>query len=71
MSFNYCVTALKSWVEANCPKILEAEYSKFLRHPDIHDEVPYSSLTDTRFLKYCPENIGIVDRTDEYENQGL
>ncbi len=50
---------------------MTSQYAKFLRYPEDGEELPYSSLTTTEFLRYCPENAGIVDRTDEYDNLGL
>ena len=58
MSLNYCVTATKSWVEANCPELL-TDYTKFLRYPDEDGDV--YGRWDTLFAEYCDENIGITD----------
>lgn len=58
MSVNFCVTATKRWVEANCPELL-SEYTKFLRTPDDDGDV-YGKF-GTLFLEYCDKNIGITD----------
>ncbi|MBQ9596500.1 MAG: hypothetical protein IJR35_11660 [Synergistaceae bacterium] len=55
-SANFCITALKDWVEENCPKLL-TEYTEFLREPEYGEEVPHGSF-DCPFLEWTPENIG-------------
>ena len=45
MSFNYCVTARKDWVEKNCPKLLsdeEYEYSVHRVGPNGNEIVKYT-----------------------------
>lgn len=53
MSFNYCITATKSWVETNCPRIL-TEHKKFLRFPDEDGNV-YGQF-GCPFNEWCEEN---------------
>lgn len=60
MSVNFCITALRSWIEENCPKLLSDEedddgnpYSEFLRPTKESDfGVP--------FLEYSDSNIGVT-----------
>lgn len=66
MSMNFCVTATKEWVEANCPKLL-TEYTKFLRYSD-KDGCVDGQFGD-EFLEYSEENIGITDVYDEYGDE--
>lgn len=56
MSVNFCITALKAWVEKNCPQLL-MEYAKFLRIPE-KDGWVYGQFGD-RFLEYREGNFGI------------
>ena len=58
MSFNFCITANRGWVEQNCPELL-AKYTKFLRYPE-EDGCVYGQFGH-RFLSYSEENIGIID----------
>ena len=67
MSFNWTITAPKSWIEANCPRLLtEPEFSKFVKHPNEYGEV--KGRFATPFLPYEEENIGVTaydwDRTN-------
>lgn len=56
VSFNFCITAQKKWVEENCPNIL-TEYQNFLRTKE-DDGVAYT-MFGLPFLDYTEENIGI------------
>lgn len=62
MSINFCITATKSWIENNCPKLL-TEYKKFLRYPN-EDGYVYGKFYD-KFLKYSEKNIGIFEKVME------
>ena len=55
MSVNFCITATKSWVEENCPRLL-THHQNFLRKPD-EDGCVYGYWGD-EFLPYTEENIG-------------
>jgi len=57
-SANFCITATKEWVEANCPRLL-THHQKFLREPD-EDGCVYGYWGDG-FLSYTEENIGITN----------
>lgn len=57
MSSNYCITAPRDWVEANCPELL-TKYTEFLREPD-EDGYVYGRF-GYEFLEYEEENIGIT-----------
>ena len=57
MSQNFCITATKEWVKANCPSLL-TEYIKFLRYPDEDGEV--QGQFGHWFLEYKEENFGIT-----------
>ena len=58
MSFNYTVAAPRSWVEENCPVILEEPWkSKFCFEPEDDGEC-YGN--NSRFLLYCEENFGVT-----------
>lgn len=56
MSFNYCITAPRDWVENNCPELL-TKYRQSLRFPD-EDGLVFGQFDD-EFLEYREENIGI------------
>lgn len=58
MSLNLLITAKKSWVEKECPSLLN-EYSEFIRHEE-KDGTCYGKNSGDKFLDYVPENIGIV-----------
>lgn len=62
MSSNFCITAAKSWVEDNCPKLL-TNYEQFLRFPDEDGEV--HGRFGTHFLEYSEENFGVTWNADE------
>lgn len=62
MSENFCITATKEWVEANCPRLL-TKYTRFLRYPNEDGYV--LGQFDNEFLKYSEENIGIEYVYDE------
>ncbi len=55
-SANFCITALKSWVDENCPELL-TEYTEFLREPEYGEEVPHGRF-GCPFLEWKTENIG-------------
>ena len=59
MSFNYLITAPKTWVEKNCPSLL-TKNKKFLRFPEDGEDLPIGR-TGEYFLAYKPENIGITE----------
>lgn len=65
MSFNYCITATKDWVEKNCPELL-TKYTKFIREKDEIEDIPYSRF-GCPFLEYKEENIGLhfADETED------
>lgn len=52
MSFNYCISTTKEWVEENCPELL-TKYTDFIRKPDEDDEV-YGRFA-CPFLEYAKE----------------
>lgn len=56
MSFNYCITATREWVEENCPSLL-TQYTQFIRLPD-EDGCVFGRF-DHEFLDYNEKNIGI------------
>ena len=57
MSLNYCVTATKEWVEANCPELL-TKYTRFLRYPNPeYDNEVYGRFGCT-FKEWSEENFG-------------
>ena len=57
MSLNYCVTATKEWVEANCPELL-TKYTQFLRYPNPeYDNEVYGRFGCT-FKEWAEENFG-------------
>ncbi len=59
MSVNFLITAPRSFVEKECPALLEEKYKEFLRFPAEGQEVPKSEmLYDIPFLPYTEENIG-------------
>ena len=62
MSQNFCVTATKEWVEANCPELLTT-YAKFLRFPDKYGDV-YGRFGH-EFLKYDKKNFGVIEVEDD------
>jgi hypothetical protein len=69
MSFNFLITAPKSFVERICPDLLTNEkYHKFLRYPEKGYEVPYSKLVGIAeyFLPYTKKNIGTIQHGKEW-----
>lgn len=56
MSFDYGITAPKSWVDKNIPEIYN--YPKFLMKPDENGEI--RGRYSTKFLNYDEENIGKI-----------
>lgn len=56
MSFNYCVTASKSWVEENCPELL-TKYTSYLRHEDSDGNLPLGRF-NCPFFEYTENNYG-------------
>ena len=60
MSQNYLITAKKSWVEENCPKLL-TDYKEFLRFPKEEDDDTPVGRTDYHFLPYEKENFGVTE----------
>jgi hypothetical protein len=58
MSQNFCITAPRSWVEENCPKLL-TEFKKFVVVPEDVEDIP-ESKHGYRFLEYCEENFGVT-----------
>ena len=58
MSINYLITAKKSWVLENCPRLL-TKHKEFLRYPK-NDKLP-KGRTGECFLPYKEENIGIFE----------
>ena len=57
MSNNFCITASKEWVVANCPELLD-KYERFQRYPDPkHDNEVYGRFGCT-FLDWSVENFG-------------
>ena len=71
MSFDFMITAPKSFVEKVCPCFLEEKYKEFISY---HED--YSDLEDTPdsryvgseeyFLPYTEENIGILQQGEEW-----
>lgn len=58
MSFNYTVAAPRSWVEKNCPIILEEPYkSEFCFDPDEYGDVDGKYA---QFLEYEEYNFGVT-----------
>ena len=66
MSVNFCVTALKSWVDENCPEIYN--YPQFLRQPDEYGDV--EGQFGGHFVKWSEENCGRWDDYEEEDSQG-
>lgn len=64
MSQNYCITAKRSWVEANCPTLLTA-HREFLRFAEGDEEVP-EGRCGARFLPYTAANIGLHEGVVNY-----
>lgn len=58
MSYNYNVTAKKSWVFENCPELFDDENKRFICVPEEDCELPDCNL-DGYFLEYCPDNFGV------------
>ena len=56
MSFNFCITATKEWVEENCPDLL-TKYTEFLRTPDKYGDI--EGRFGHEFLEYNEDNFGI------------
>lgn len=67
MSVNFCVTALKSWVEKNCPNILN--YPQFLRNPDEDGEV--RGRFGGHFVEWSEENCGLWYDTEKEDYDGF
>lgn len=57
MSLNFCITAKKDFIDKMCPRILNDEFKKFIRNPEIDGNV-YGNW-GCKFLNYKEENIGI------------
>jgi len=66
MSVNWCVTAPKRWVLDNCPELL-VDWKKFLKFPDKDGDV--YGRWGTKFLEWKEENIGVVSRYDDDEDE--
>ena len=64
MSQNFLISAAKSWVEENCPKLLTL-YKEFLRFPDT-DGCVYSKW-GPEFKEYKPSEFGVTEIDDPYE----
>lgn len=62
MSFNFCITATREWVENNCPSLL-IKYTEFIRQPDKYGDV--FGRFGNEFLEYTDDNIGIT-RGEDY-----
>jgi len=56
MSSNFCITAIKEWVEVNCPELL-TKYREFLRFSD-EDEDVYGQWGN-HFKEWSEDNIGL------------
>ena len=78
MSFNFCITATREWVENNCPKLLTNEeykygkdsrltkkFSDFVYTLNENGELPEDRFGWT-FLEYCDENIGCTKTDEDY-----
>ena len=57
MSVNYCITATKEWVEANCPELL-TKYTQFLRFPDPEYDNEVYGRFGSPFKEWSEENFG-------------
>ena len=70
MSWNFCITAKKSWVEENCSSLL-TEDNRFLRYPEDPDDE--YDLPEGRwnmpFKEYTENNFGVhfVELQDDAE----
>lgn len=66
MSLNFCVTARKSWVKENCPKLFE--YPQFLRQPDEYGDV--EGYFGGHFVEWSENNFGLWYDEEEEDSQG-
>lgn len=68
MSFNYCITATKEWVQLNCPKLL-TEYTQFIRYGEDGD-LPEGRF-GCPFLEYNENNIGHHYAVEKEDSDGF
>ena len=70
MSFDFCVVAKKSWVEKNCPSLLD-EDSRFLAQKILDEEnEEYESHWGLPFLEYNHDNFGFHYFSERYDPDG-
>lgn len=68
MSLNYCITATKEWVQANCPELL-TDFVQFIRSGGEYGDLPEGQF-GCPFLEYSEDNIGCHYAEEKEDGNG-